>query len=119
MSDSSSEFSGGDFTAVDPAAASAAPACAQCGRATRRRTVKKEGKTHGKVFFSCVSRACGGFQWEDPAMNKPKRYGSLKCPGCGKVNPIKADKVDGGYYAYCKEGCKHYQLLALNKPGGA
>lgn len=54
------------------------PPCG-CGKASVRRTVKKEGKNKGKRFYTCASSSCRFFEWIDtapPPKASPARSGS-------------------------------------------
>lgn len=57
-----------------------------CEETAIRYQVRKEGPNKGRYFFTCDSRACKYFEWEDGINYNPARFRKGTCGRCGRYN---------------------------------
>ena len=77
--------------------------CPKCGGDISKRTSK-----NGKVFFGCANYPkCDFISWDLPA--------PYYCPDCGSVMKV-VKREDKTFYVCTKPGCKHRELVSVDKP---
>ncbi|MBQ3754586.1 MAG: topoisomerase DNA-binding C4 zinc finger domain-containing protein, partial [Clostridia bacterium] len=63
---------------------------------------------NGKVFFGCANYPkCDFISWDLPA--------PYYCPDCGSVMKV-VKREDKTFYVCTKPGCKHRELVSVDKP---
>jgi hypothetical protein len=72
----------------------------ECGNVANLLTVKKEGKNTGREFYTCATRTCNFFGWNDSRDYNSDKFKSGTCSKCGyfSCDDEKCDRVFDFYH---------------------